>query len=120
MPHPALLRWRWHRMALYRFDLDPAAPTASMGWRKVTDKPEQRDFVMTHNSDGSLGTFYSGAELVWEGATCTSDTTNFYRSDDQGASWTTVTSDKAYARWRFCWVRLKPCLLQPVAVPNSP
>ncbi len=81
--------------ALYRFDLDPAAPTASMGWRKVTDKPEQRDFVMTHNSDGSLGTFYSGAELVWEGATCTSDTTNFYRSDDQGASWTTVTSDKA-------------------------
>ena len=81
--------------ALYRFDLDPNTPQSAPSWRQVSKEPEHKEFIISHQGDETFGVFYSGASLRWNGATCTGEAKEFYRSDDQGASWTLVASDQA-------------------------
>lgn len=40
-----------------------------------------------------MGVLYSGSTLTWKGSTCIADSQEFWRSNDQGASWSVVASD---------------------------
>ncbi|MEZ4712238.1 MAG: hypothetical protein R3A44_33930 [Caldilineaceae bacterium] len=86
--------------ALYRFDLDedpPGRGEPSAGptfdWRLVTETPPRNRFLFA--GVDQIGALYSGAQLTWNGATCSADETGFYRSDDKGASWQPVRNDAA-------------------------
>ncbi|MEZ4660192.1 MAG: hypothetical protein R2911_21760, partial [Caldilineaceae bacterium] len=86
--------------ALYRFDLDedpPARGEPSAGptfdWRLVTETPPRNRFLFT--GVDQIGALYSGAQLTWNGASCSAAATGFYRSDDKGVSWQEVSNDAA-------------------------
>jgi hypothetical protein len=65
-------------------------------WTLVTETPQRTEFLVAHQAlfEEAAGRLYSGAQLTWTGG-CTADETGFYRSEDQGLTWTAVVSDTA-------------------------
>lgn len=87
---------RWTSMALgrngalYAYDLaQDDDGEARHDWRLVTETPARTHFLVTGTLD-ELGPLFSGAQLPWTGAACAAADAGFYRSDDKGATWTTV------------------------------
>ena len=82
--------------ALYAFGLvDDGEGNLAYQYRLVTEQPQRTEFVVGNVDYAEIGPLYSGATLTWRGADCTADEPNFYRSDNQGLTWTVVASDTA-------------------------
>ena len=71
---------------------EPSAETGQLAWGQVTAAPSRTDFMLTGRGVDFIGSLYSGARLTWNGAGCTASETGFYRSDNQGLTWTQVSS----------------------------
>ena len=79
---------------LYRYELG-LGPGGDYGFDLITPTPQRTDFIPAQGSADWLHALYSGATLTWNGASCTANETGFYRSTDQGVTWTLIVSDTA-------------------------
>lgn len=85
--------------SLYSYELDlsnidPGSGQATYSLKKITTQPERVNFSMTYSQGADfIGKLYSGAELTWNGATCSASENGFYESSDRGASWTKLAED---------------------------
>lgn len=86
---------------LYAFELQP-----DLGYAPalITEIPERTDFVFDTIDVDEIRRLYSGATLTWAGSICTASETNFYISDDKGASWQVVNSELGRAPVSTLWL----------------
>jgi len=74
------------RGALYAREVD--GKPMQTGWHLITMAPERTEFMVTNANFDQVGPLHSGARLTWTDGSCTADENGFYRSDDEGATWT--------------------------------